>query len=310
MDETALSALAGRRPGDAAWSTWVEGLPELFRDALDEWALVPDGPSMHGETALVQPVRSAEGTPLVLKAAFPDPDAVGEIPTLKAWRGLGAVRLERADPRRGLLLLERLGHQHLSALDPLDAAGVVGGMYRRLHIPAPPTVPRLAPLVTGWLDDLQALGRTVPAPPRFVQQALAAGRRLVRDRHDELLHGDLHPGNVLAGRREPWLVIDPKGFAGDPCYEPAPLLWNQWDDLVARGDVSASIRERFYAVIDAAELDERHCRDWVVVRSMLNVSWIACDAARGIEPTDADRDLITRSITIAKAMQSVGDTDW
>jgi streptomycin 6-kinase len=29
----------------------------------------------------------------------------------------------------------------------------------------------------------------------------------------------LHVGNVLAAEREPWLVIDPKPYVGDPTYD-------------------------------------------------------------------------------------------
>jgi streptomycin 6-kinase len=34
-----------------------------------------------------------------------------------------------------------------------------------------------------------------------------------------LLCTDLHADNVLAAAREPWLVIDPKPFVGDPTYD-------------------------------------------------------------------------------------------
>jgi streptomycin 6-kinase len=33
---------------------------------------------------------------------------------------------------------------------------------------------------------------------------------------DVLLHTDLHAGNVLAGERQPWMLIDPKPYVGDP----------------------------------------------------------------------------------------------
>ncbi len=39
-----------------------------------------------------------------------------------------------------------------------------------------------------------------------------------------VVHGDANPGNVLAARREPWLVIDPKPMVGDPSYDLCPLL--------------------------------------------------------------------------------------
>ncbi len=41
----------------------------------------------------------------------------------------------------------------------------------------------------------------------------------------------------MAAHRQPWLVIDPKPLAGDPCFELLPVLDNRWDDLVATGDL-------------------------------------------------------------------------
>jgi streptomycin 6-kinase len=41
-----------------------------------------------------------------------------------------------------------------------------------------------------------------------------------------LLATDLHAGNVLQAKREPWLVIDPKPFVGDPAYDATQHLFN------------------------------------------------------------------------------------
>jgi hypothetical protein len=41
-----------------------------------------------------------------------------------------------------------------------------------------------------------------------------------------LLFNDLHAGNVLAGRRQPWLLIDPKPYVGDPHYDVVQHLLN------------------------------------------------------------------------------------
>jgi Aminoglycoside/hydroxyurea antibiotic resistance kinase len=43
---------------------------------------------------------------------------------------------------------------------------------------------------------------------------------------DVLLASDLHAGNVLRPEREPWLVIDPKPFVGDPAYDATQHLFN------------------------------------------------------------------------------------
>ena len=43
---------------------------------------------------------------------------------------------------------------------------------------------------------------------------------------DVLLATDLHAGNVLQAKREPWLVIDPKPFVGIPAYDATQHLIN------------------------------------------------------------------------------------
>jgi streptomycin 6-kinase len=158
--------------------------------------------------------------------------------------------------------------------------------------------------VERWLDDLAAQPRDIPIPHRLREQALSLGRDLVADPSSvgRIVHGDLHYFNVLAGDREPWLVIDPKPMSGDPHYEPAPMLWNRYDELA--GDVREGLRRRFLTLVDAAGLDEDRARDWVVVRMILNANWSVQDAQRAVRDLDPeDREWVTRCITIAKAVQ-------
>jgi streptomycin 6-kinase len=119
-----------------------------------------------------------------------------------------------------------------------------------------------------------------------------------------MIHGDLHFENVLAGDREPWLVIDPKPVSGDPHYEPAPMLWNRWEEMVRSGDVRDAVRRRFHTLVDVAELDEDRARDWVVVRMLHNAMWTVRDAERAGRRLDADeQEWLTRCVTIAKSVQ-------
>ena len=76
---------------------------------------------------------------------------------------------------------------------------------------------------------------------------------------------------MLAADRGPWLAIDPKPLSGDPHAELAPMLWNRWDEVVASGDVREAVRERFFTLVDHAELDEDRARAWVVVRELVQV---------------------------------------
>lgn len=295
-------AFAARGP---AWAAFVERLPGLLRDLTAEWGLVVDGPPTHGFCALVVPVRT-DGTAAVLKIAFPDEESEHEALVLQHWGGRGAARLLRADPHRRALLLERLHTRDLNELWDVEACEVVGGLYGRLHVPAPPQLRTVASYVDRWTAALAGLPRDAPIPRRLVEQARSLARDLTADSTGagRIVHGDLHGENVLAADREPWLVIDPKGMSGDPHYEPAPMLWNRWDEVVAGGHVRDAVRRRFHAVIDAAGLDEDRARDWVVVRMVLNAHWSVEDAQRADRALDAEeRAWITRCISIAKAVQ-------
>jgi len=281
-----------------AWAEWVRRLPRLVAGILDEWELAVDGDPVSGYTALVVPVTTPTGERAVLKLVCPGEEEEHEHLALQRWGGDGAVRLLRADPARRALLLERLHRRDLTGIPDLEACEIVAGLYAQLHVPALPQLRSQVEYVDRWTEDLTRLPRGAPIPHRLVEQAVSLGRDLPTDPASVgiLIHGDLHYGNVLAGDREPWLVIDPKPTSGDPHYEVAPLLWNRWEEL--HRDIREGVRRRFHATVDAAGLDEDRSRDWVVVRMVHNAMWEIQD-----HPEAPDDDYLTTCITIAKAVQ-------
>jgi streptomycin 6-kinase len=296
------------------WAQWLDRLPASFVGLLDEWELTRDGDDLwHGFCSLVAPVRTAEDEPAVLKVSFDgDDESEHEALALQHWHGDGVVRLFRADPRRRALLLERLDRRDLREVWDLEACEIVAGLYPRIHRPALPQLRTVTSYVERWLDSLARLPSDAPIPRRMVEQALSLGRDLVADPAStgRIVHGDLHYENVLAApavspverSRDPWLVIDPKPMSGDPHYEPAPMLWNRFDEYA--GDVRDGVRRRFHTLVDAAGLDEARARDWVVVRMVLNANWSIEDAERAGRALDTDeREWITRCIAITKAVQ-------
>ena len=297
--------LASRAALGPEWIDWLDRLPSLLVALLDEWRLRPSGTPMNGFCSIVVPVLTEDGGDAVLKISFDgDDESAFEALGLATWDGDGVVRMLRADPRRRALLLERLEDRDLSDLWDLEACEIVASFYPRLHRPAPKRLPLLTDFVAPWLDAMADDAAIMPVPRRLVDQALHVGRSLVADPQSvgTLIHGDLHYGNVLAGGREPWLVIDPKPMSGDSHYEVAPLLWDRWDDV--EGDVRGAISRRVGTVVDAAEFDEDRARDWVIVRTVLNAHWTVEDARRarrGLAPSE--HEVITRSIAVAKAVQ-------
>ncbi|MEO5663983.1 MAG: aminoglycoside phosphotransferase family protein [Nocardioides sp.] len=299
------AALDAQRRLGPDWTAWLDRLPALAATVIHEWGLSPDGDAMHGFCSLVLPVRTAAGMPAVLKVTFDgDDESEHEGIALQRWGGHGVVKLLRADPHRRALLLERLHPEDLGDLWDVEACEIVGGLYARIHVPALPQLRTLTSYVERWTDNLRQMPRHAPIPRRLVEHATSLAREFVADEASTgvIVHGDLHYANVLAADREPWLAIDPKPMSGDPHYEPAPLLWNRWDEL--EGDIRAGVRRRFHAVIDAAGLDEDRARDWVIVRMVLNAHWSVQGAERaGRALAAGEQDWLTRCIAIAKAVQ-------
>jgi streptomycin 6-kinase len=294
------------------WGAWLDRLPRLAGNILEEWGLTRDGDDLwHGYCSLVAPVIAPDGARAVLKITFDgDDESLHEALALQHWHGGGAVRLLRADPRRRAMLLERLERRDLTGVWDLEACEVVAGLYPKLHCPAPPQLATVTSFVARWLDDLAAQPTDIPIPLRYREQALSLGRDLVVDPESvgRIVHGDLHYENVLAvppghdpGRGE-WLVIDPKPMSGDPHYEPAPMLWNRFEELT--GDVRNGLRRRFHTLVDHAGLDEERARDWVVVRMVINAHWSVQDAQRaGRDLRPDELEWITQCVAITKAVQ-------
>jgi len=75
--------------------------------------------------------------------------------------------------------------------------------------------------------------------------------------HRVLLCTDLHAGNVLRAEREPWLIIEPKPYVGDPAYDALQHMLNCTERLTA--DPSGFAR-RMAALLD---LDPQRLRQWL-----------------------------------------------
>jgi len=95
-----------------------------------------------------------------------------------------------------------------------------------------------------------------------------------------LLCTDLHAGNILAAEREPWLLIDPKPYVGDPTYDAVQHLLNcdvrlhtEPDRLLAR-------------IADLLELDAERLRLWLFARCVQeSTTWPElAEVARSVAP--------------------------
>ncbi len=213
---------------------------------------------------------------------------------LGAWAGRGAVRLIRADPHRGALLVERAG-RGLDESDDITACEQIAAQLAVLHRPADPRFPLLSDRLAALAERLDRLPASAPLPHRLVAQAAGRAREFADDPDTDrvLLHGDLGYDHLLGSLdgRGP-VVISPKPLAGHPGYELAPLLWERWPRADAVRSIRSQLVSRFEAAVDAAGLDEDDARSWALVRVVERTLALLDDAEE-----------VTRHVTIAKAIQ-------
>jgi len=196
---------------------------------------------------------------------MPHLEGAHEIQGLLFWNGDPTVRLIDSDGDLGAMLLERCDPgTPLRALPESQQDVVIAGLLRCLwRKPAPPHPFRpLSDLTEYWSAETLA-GIERWSDTGLVREGLRLFQQLPRTApmDDVLLATDLHSGNVLRSERQPWLVIDPKPFVGDPAFDPTQHLFNCRSRL--RSDPLGTIAR----VADLAGVDRERVRLWLFARA-------------------------------------------
>jgi len=246
-------------------AVWLDRLPETLRDLERRWVLTLGAPfGEGGGCAWVAPVTRADGSAAVLKLAMPHMEGEHEIQGLRYWNGDPTVQLMEADDRLGAMLIERCRPgTTLRALPEAEQDLVVAGLLRRLwRMPvAPHSFSPLSAMMDHWSrETLANSGRWADAG--LVREGLRIFDELPRTTRDHsLLATDLHAGNILRSEREPWLVIDPKPFAGDPAYDATQHLLN------CRSRMSSDPHGTIRGMADLLGVDYERIRLWTFARA-------------------------------------------
>ena len=258
-----LAITCARSPESAAW---LERLPNTLRDLEHRWSLTLGAPFDGEEVscAWVAPALRADGSSAVLKLGMPHMESEHEIHGLRFWNGNPTVQLLEADDDLGAMLLERcVPGTVLRTMPEPEQDLVIAQLLNRLwRSPSPPHPFRpLSEMTAYWSNETLAQAKQWP-DPGLVSEGLRLFEELPRSAPTRvLLATDLHAGNVLRAQREPWLVIDPKPFVGDPAYDATQHLLNC--DVRLRSDPQGTIR-RF---ADLLGVDYERVRLWTFARA-------------------------------------------
>lgn len=268
---TLLARAAGRglEPGLTAWAAAT--LPAVVPSLTERWELtVADPYEPGGQSSWVAPAVTAAGDAVVLKVGWRHSEAEHEADGLRFWDGDGVVRLldEFVTDDTRALLLERCmpGTWLKDSMPPAEQDVVLAGMLRRLWRRPPDghPFPSLTSMCDHWAREFESRADAVAAQRGWdrglLRDGVALYRELPRTSDDDLLLcTDLHPENVLAAQREPWLVVDPKPHVGDRTYDATQHMFNM-DRL--RTDPGA-LSDRMAGLLD---LDPKRLRLWLFAR--------------------------------------------
>jgi len=259
-------------------ASWLAALPVTIDEYADRWSLTDLGNPFELSFNYVLPATRADGSEAVLKISVPDGEHRGELDALTLYNGEGVCQLLEADREGGAMLLERLrpGDMLAELADDAAATEIAAALLKNLWRPVP--VGYTFPTVADWFQALARHRERFDGAGPLDEQIFATAEGMVRDllaanEPAVLLHGDFHHFNILRAERAPWLIIDPKGLVGDPCYELGAFLYNPMDSLDPAQGMPALLRRRldqFHALLG---FERERIRHWGIAQSVLSAVW-------------------------------------
>ncbi len=267
---------------------WLNRLPDVLVELQQRWSLTLEDPfeNAGNSCAWVAGVRLPNRTAAVLKLGMPHMEGEHEIEGLRFWDGDATVRLLKADDHLGAMLLERCEPgTALREIPEAEQDVVIAALLHRLWRPplAPHFFRPLSAMAAYWSAETLAQRAHWP-DPGLILEGLRLFEKLSESAPgDVLLATDLHAGNVLRAQREPWLVIDPKPFVGDPAYDATQHLLNSCARLRANPE------KTICQFAELLGLDHERIWLWLFARTTLSAGTHWKDAgwlelARTLEP--------------------------
>lgn len=207
---------------------WCDELPTLVHELAVRWELDLVASGGGGTSRVFRCLQRDTGASVWLKLT-PEPlIAREEAEALRAWADVpSVVTLLAADLAAGALLLENV-EPGVAVRQLAWNAPEVAALLRDLRVspPGPGKHSVLRPLShrIDFLFDLTerrlaAARANGVVAPTVLGQARAAALELAASGPVGLVHGDLHPGNVLSGPDARMVAIDPRPTWGDPDFD-------------------------------------------------------------------------------------------
>ncbi|HET7013688.1 MAG TPA: aminoglycoside phosphotransferase family protein [Streptosporangiaceae bacterium] len=263
LDATARERLVDRfGPGT---QQWCDNLPELVAKCRLRWDLELEE-ALSGATSRVFLGRQHGDRAVVLKLTPDRSVADTEAAALRAWAASPhCVDLLDADAETGALLLEKLEPgTKLGDQAELPPLADIAALLTSLRTADGDGMDQLPPLARRVDFLFTLIGRRLSHPrvsvlvtPGMAARGHRLAQKLATDGDTGLVHGDLHPANVLtAGPDRGLVVIDPRPCFGDRTFDAV-------DWALGRATTATEVTDRIQQLCGhIPELDGDRLRDW------------------------------------------------
>ena len=257
----------------AAGAAWSAALPEVLTGLERDWSIDIGRGLPGGSASFVARVRRADGSAAVVKVAVTDEGWAEQVATLERAAGRGYVRLLRSDLGRRAVLLEELGPSLASRSRPVpdQLRCLADTLALAWQDPGESRPAAGLDKASGLAELIREAWRRLdrPCSNRVVDQALAyAERRAAEaDRDLVVVHGDPHPGNLLAvldprpGADTGYVFVDPDGFVADRAYDLGVVL-RDWSGTLLGPDARSVAHGYCRVLADHTGVDAQRIWEW------------------------------------------------
>ncbi|ROP36314.1 aminoglycoside phosphotransferase family protein [Saccharothrix texasensis] len=278
MDVDEITGRLTRRFGPSV-AEWCARVPKRAAEVAARWDLVVGEVMPPGASSVV--VACARGDERFALKLSPEPVFLAEqAAVLRHFAPSGRVPEVVAEEDGAVLLTAVLPGTPVDEAPISPSPGEWADLVTALHT-VPPGGGRWPSLRDRCEEAFARIGRrlTDPAvaahvPTGMWARALDRCRALLDTQPQVLLHGDLHPGNVLDGGPGRGLVaIDPRPCVGDPCFDVVDYA------LTATG--RGTITTRATTIAAATNLSPTRLHDWCrALAPMIAISYLDDDRTR------------------------------
>jgi streptomycin 6-kinase len=249
---------------------WLDSLPDITAKIANEHNLSGLTP-VNNMTFNYVASGYQNDNPIILKIGMNSKALTKEASCLKAF-ALASVAEVIADDTNMIIMQRAVPGSTLKEYFPdndIDATKILCAKLKELHkasIPESHNFYHLSEL-------FKTLDQKLDIPDEILTKAKRLRDDLLKSTTQEvLLHGDLHHDNILKNG-DNWLVIDPKGFIGDPAFEPVAYLCNPIPELLQENQPREIIEKRINICSAELDIDSRRIADWLYAKSVLCWAW-------------------------------------